>query len=352
MPSTIMIDDLRNSGNSGMMYAVPDAAGVLFGGAIHLDGGIDSMVQDPFQFIWVATDTPALYRILHEFPRVGDAQLVTLDGETGPGLPLPRRANGLTVDALGYVWTGSNPSLRIEPHSASWEEVAHQAAGRPFAYGDEVWFAGDPVHAVSIEPPFSERVVTGFKADVVQATLGHVVALSDGRVFEVDRDTLEVRPLDLPKGALVPTALAADGTGRFVATFGNGDLATYDVLTGKWKLLTVDGWQIRGEQDLLDGTQDVPDFGIGWLDLDLATDMVALDWNQNTPGKSRVQVIVRSADSAEALSASRRVCAFDHPPADLRGCVGGRRHVRIEFMVTRDGSNLASFSNTNWFGSR
>jgi hypothetical protein len=326
-------------------FATPDTMFSRIDGNrnVRVSGTVDGMARDPFGFRWVSTDEPALYRL--------SGGLVTLDGETGPGLPLPRAARGLTVDDRGILWTGSSPSLRIEPHGVTWEEVPHSAEGRPFAYQGQVWFAGDPVHAVSIEPPFSERRVEGFAADVVRGTLGHVLALSRGEVYEIDPVSMSTSPLPLPEGFGPAGALASDGTGRFVALDGSTNIAIYDVLIGRWAVRewsTSDPFQ--ADPDLIDGTRDVAEWGMATYDIKFDRDPIALDWYQETPGGSQIATYVRFADSLETLPASRVTCIFAHPPADLRACHKGKRFARVEFMLVPDGGNRPAYGKPAWFG--
>jgi hypothetical protein len=342
--SSVMIDDRFNNSSNGFWIARSDAGSSRIA-SFSVPGEADGLALDRGLFAWLVTDAPAIFRFSHDSNRVA---LLPLSGGSA-GVTLPRAAHGLTTDRRGFLWTGSNPALRIDPHTVTWEEVPHTAVGRPFAYGDNVWFAGSPLHAVSIQSPFSERKAVGFAADVIQGTLGHVFALSSGSVYEVDQDTLETRLLEFPPELFDAQAIATDGVGHLVATFGTAKVGTYDVLEGRWAVIAVGGQAIKGTPDLLDGTADAPETGLSWTDLELDGDLVGLDWFQATPGHSFVTTHVTVADSLDALPNSRQSCAFSAPPADLRGCAGSHRFARIEFALTSDGGNAAAIGGAKYF---
>src|SRR5690606_1085985 len=145
----------------------------------------------------------------------------------------------------------------------------------------------------------------GFSAEVVRATLGYVFALSEGEVYEIDPVTLATTPQRVPEGFGPVGALTSDGTGRFVALDGGKNIAIYDVTIGRWAVHLWSGSDdaFPNDPDLIDGTRDVPAWGMAVQAVELDRDPVALDWYQETPGQSRVEVHVTFAESAEAMPA-------------------------------------------------
>lgn len=329
-------------GTDGSFICRADVIGLARGLAIDADGNIWAGTWNGRQ-IWKISGTDVDRTVVPHRCRVLDTYDVGVN------------IYGLTVDPDGYVWSASNPAVRI--HAAT---GARTTFPNPWFYGiapdgaGHIWYGGwsgsGPVHAI--------RRSDGARLDTTERDVTAVTVHPDGSVWGSAYGTNEIVGINattraricrtaIPSGTR-PHGIAVDRMGRlWVPSRYGGVVNVFDTTCRHLATYTVDaGQELYSYSDMtghLLRTFTAPEgtwsqiFDSAYA----APQWDRVEWDATIPADTSVEVSARAADTEAGLTTASPCEWFSPTPVSLAGCAGlhGHRYLQttLRLRSTRSG---------------